>query len=87
MGERDLYIAYFKSALTEQDNVSQPDLFFKVQKKDVAKSENEDDKPENKIVNYRFSPLTYDKDADLVSAKNKNTLDNVIAFLSSSQMQ
>ena len=81
MGERDLYIAYFKSALTEQDNVSQPDLFFKVKKKDVAKSENEDDKPENKIVNYRFSPLTYDKDADLVSAKNKNTLDNVIAFL------
>jgi outer membrane protein OmpA-like peptidoglycan-associated protein len=81
MGERDLYIAYFKSALAEQDNVSVPDLFFKVRKKDLEKSENNDDKPENKIVNYKFSALTYDKDADLVSAKNKISLDNMVALL------
>jgi outer membrane protein OmpA-like peptidoglycan-associated protein len=80
-GERDLYIAYYKNPLLEQDNVSVPDLFFKVKKKNAVIDNENSDENVVKVVNYRFSNLLYDKDADLVSAKNRNTLDNMVAFL------
>jgi outer membrane protein OmpA-like peptidoglycan-associated protein len=80
LGGRDLYIAYYKNPLAEQDIVSTPDLFFKVKKKD--KKNDDDEKNDlNKIKNYKFSSFTYDKDADLLSARNRTNLDNMVDFL------
>ncbi len=85
LGNRDLYIAYFKTPLAEQENISEPDYFFKVKPSEVAASEEDNPNKAPKIITYKFSSIGYDKDADLVSAKNKATLDDAVSFLSKNE--
>ncbi len=80
-GKRDLYTAYYKSPLAEQVNLSEPDFFFKVKPTELANSNQEDENAAAKIITYKFYPIVYDKDADLLSGKNKATLDAMIDFL------
>lgn len=70
-GARDLYVAYFKSALPEQERVSTPTFFFAVglnSNPEVAISQR---------AHFEMPVLHYDQDRDLISGEQAKALDQL----------
>lgn len=81
-GQRDLYAVFFKTGIEAQNEVSKPDLFFKV--KEIQDSLDNFTKPDKKIapsVILVLKSINYDKENDILSNKNQQTLNNILAIL------
>ncbi len=80
-GQRDIYSVFFKNAIEAQTNLSKPDLFFKVQPKNGQATTADNSPKKEPTITYTISPLSYDKDADILSAKNQKMLAAMLAIL------
>jgi outer membrane protein OmpA-like peptidoglycan-associated protein/tetratricopeptide (TPR) repeat protein len=80
-GQRDIYSVFFKNAIEAQTDVSKPDLFFKVTPKNGQVVSADNSSKVEPVVTYTISALSYDKDADILSAKNQKTLAAMLAIL------
>ncbi len=81
-GQRDIYSAFFRKGLEEQTTASVPDLFFKVPAIQAAKKPIVEDKPKvEPTIIYTVSQISYDKENEILSAKNQKTLNALLAIL------
>jgi outer membrane protein OmpA-like peptidoglycan-associated protein len=84
-GKRDIYSVVFKKEWEEQTTVSVPDLFFKVEA--IASQKIAEEKEKIKVepfITYNITPILYDKEGDIISAKNQKTLNALLAILKKS---
>lgn len=84
-GRRDIYSVFFKRSFEAQEAYSKPDFFYKVKAyRDSLQATMPEVVATTKtptIVNYTVQSLTYDKDVDLLSAKNQKSLNALLAIL------
>lgn len=81
-GKRDLYSIFFKSAIEAQTINSTPDLFYKVKEfRDSIDSFENPNKKETPTIVYNLKSINYDKEVDILSNKNQQTLNNILAIL------
>ena len=96
LGERDLYVAYFKNQQTEQSYVATPPIFLDVpkfrkqQEEGAIVFENPDPEnalpgmpsfPDKEIVTYEFESLFYGADDNVLTSSNLKELNKVVNLL------